>query len=53
MREEANVPPAPALATNKPYSVEHGSIEGELVAWALYNYPLYQDDVSKVYYYLD
>ncbi len=44
---------APALATNKPHSTEHGSVEGELVARASHDHPLYREDNSEVYYHLE
>ncbi len=48
------VPPAPtALATNLPYSVEHGSVEGEMIARAPHTHPLFRDDNSTVYYLLE
>jgi hypothetical protein len=48
------VPPAPtALTTNLPYSVEHGSVEGEMIARASHTHPLFRDDNSRVYYLLE
>lgn len=53
IRDDVAVPVnAPALAANQPYSDEHGSVEGELVARASHTHPLYRDDNAKVYYYL-
>jgi hypothetical protein len=47
------VPPPPtALATNLPYSADHGSAEGEMIARASHNHPLFRDDNSAVYYLL-
>ena len=54
IRENDIVPAAPpALATNQPYSTQHGSVEGELIARASHAHPLYRDDNAKVYYYLE
>ena len=48
------VPPAPtALATNLPYSVKHGSVEGEMIARGSHTHPLFRDDNSTVYYLLE
>ena len=49
---EVTVPiaPPPPLATNLPYSDQHGSVEGELTARASHVQPLYRDDNSAVYY---
>ena len=53
-RESEAVPAdVPALATNKPHSEEHGSVEGDLVARASHVHPLYRDDNSAVYYFLE
>jgi hypothetical protein len=47
-------PPAPtALANNLPYSVEHGSVEGEMIARASHGHALFRDDNSAVYYLLE
>ena len=54
VREEVNVPTtAPALLRGKSYSEKHGSVEGELVARASHDHPLYKDDNAKVYYNLE
>ena len=54
IRPEANVPnAAPALATNQPYSEEHGSVEDDLVARASHAPALYRDDGAKVYHLLE
>jgi hypothetical protein len=45
--------PPPPLATNLPYSDQHGSVEGELTARASHGHPLYRDDNSAVYYLLE
>jgi hypothetical protein len=51
---EVVLPPAPPpLATNLPYSDQHGSVEGELVARTSHNHPLFRDDNSSVYYLLE
>jgi hypothetical protein len=53
-RREPLVPAAaPPLAANRPHSAEHGSVDGELVARASHDHPLYRDDNSQVYYYLE
>ena len=44
---------APALAVNQPHSTEHGSVEGELVAWAAHTHALYRDDISVVCYHME
>jgi hypothetical protein len=51
---EVVIPPAPPpLTTNLPYSEQHGSVEGELIARASRAHPLYRDDNSSVYYLLE
>ena len=51
IRDNVNVPAdAPALAPNLPHSVAHGSVEGDLIARASHNHPLYRDDNAHVYY---
>ncbi len=51
-REDENMTSvAPALATDRPYSTEHGSVKGSLVAKASHDHSLYGDDKSKVYFY--
>jgi hypothetical protein len=45
--------PATALAMNLPYSVEHGSVEAEMIARASHTHELYRDDNSTVYYLLE
>ena len=42
--------PPPALAVDKPYSVEHGSVEAELIARANHTHPLFREDNAKVYH---
>ena len=41
------------LAVNQPHSMEHGSVEGELVARAAHTHALYRDDNSVVYHHLE
>ena len=45
--------PAPPLLEDKPYSQEHGSVEGELVARASHSHPLFRSDSADVYYHLE
>ena len=53
VREEVNVPTtAPELLRGKVYSEKHGSVEGELVARAFHDHPLYKDDNAKVCWHL-
>lgn len=44
---------APALAPNRSHSTTYGSVEDKLIARASHNHPLYCDDNSQVYYYLE
>ena len=48
---------APVLAVDRPHSTENGSVEGEMIARASHEHPhehpLYRDDNSKVYFYLE
>lgn len=44
---------APALARNRPYSTEHGSVEGELVARLSHTNDVFRDDNAKVYQLLE
>ena len=54
IREQEAVPAAtPGLAPNQPHSIEHGSVEAELIARASHTHPLYRDDNSQVYYYIE
>lgn len=54
LRTDATVPAAaPALAANHPHSVDHGSVEAELVARATHTHPLFKDDNAKVYYFIE
>ena len=43
----------PVLATDLPHSTGHGSVEGELIARASHEHPLYRDDNVRVYYDLE
>ena len=49
---ETETPPVlcPPLATGQPYSMEHGSIEMDLVERAQHTHGLYRDDNAAVYY---
>ena len=54
IHEQVEVPVvAPALANGRPYSTEHGSVEGELIARANHDHPLYHEDNAQVYYLLE
>jgi len=54
IRENTNVPAvAPTLATNQPFSTDHGSVEGELIARASHTHALFRDDNAQVYYFLE
>ena len=54
IRENVAVPVlAPALANGRPHSTEHGSVEGELIARASHDHPLYREDNAQVYYLLE
>ena len=44
---------APPLAAGQPHSVEHGSIESELIARASHTHALFRDDNSDLYYLLE
>ena len=53
-RQDAEVPAdVPALAPGKPHTEVHGSVEGDLVARASHTHPLFRDDNSAVYYFLE
>ena len=49
------VPPVPisGLAPNQAYSLEHGSLEEDLIARASHNHGLYKDDNKEVYFKLE
>lgn len=51
-REIVDPPNPPALLNNRAYSVEHGSVEGELVARASHTHASYREDNLKLYHYL-
>jgi hypothetical protein len=53
VRADIVPPPPAALATNLPYSADHGSVEGEMIVRASHNHPLFRDDNSAVYYLLE
>ena len=53
IRDEAVVPAIGAIATDKPHSEQHGSIEVELLARASHDHPLYRDDNATVYFSLE
>lgn len=52
---EDETPPAmtPPLMAGQPHSIEHGSVEGELIARASHNHALFRDDNATVYYKLE
>jgi hypothetical protein len=51
---ERVVPGVPLpLAANLPYSLGHGSVEGEMIARSSHNHPLFRDDNAAVYYLLE
>ena len=53
-REHEMVPAAcPALKANKPHSELHGSVELDLVNRASHDDPLFNEDNSKVYFFLE
>ena len=45
-------PIIPPLAP-QPHSADHGSVEAELIAWALHTHARYYDDNSELYYDLE
>ena len=54
IRPENAVPViAPPLARGQPFSTDHGSVEGELVARASHTHALFRDDNALVYYLLE
>jgi hypothetical protein len=54
IRDDVTVPAAaPPLLAGQPHSMEHGSVEAELVARAKHNHALYRDDNANVYYKLE
>ena len=53
-REEVAVPVTdPTLGTNCPHYTEHVLVEEEIIARESHAHPLYHNDNSKVYYYLE
>jgi hypothetical protein len=53
-RENEVVPVAISqLAAGQPHSVEAGSVEEELIAWASHNHPLFREDNGLVYFKLE
>ncbi len=53
IRPDDNVLAIGTIAAGTPHSVEHGSIEDELIARASHTSPLYREDNSAVYYKLE
>ena len=54
IRDEPNPPAAaPPLAAGQPHSIEHGSVEAELIAQASHTHALFHDDNSDLYYLLE
>ena len=54
IRNEPNPPAAvPPLAVGQPHSLEHGSVESELIAQASHTHVLFHDDNSDLYYLLE
>ena len=52
--DEPNPPAvAPPLAPGQPHSVEHGSVEAELIAQALHSHTLFRNDNSDLYFLLE
>ena len=47
--EEVVSPGGPAFLANQPHSLEHGSVEGELIARLSFDHPLYRNDNELVY----
>lgn len=45
--------PLPDILDGHPHTEKYGSIEGDLVARATHDHPLFKDDNAKVYYYLE
>ena len=44
---------APPLQAGQPHSEAHGSIEGEMIAWASHTHAMFRDDNAVVYYALE
>ena len=54
IHDEPNPPAAaPPLAAGQPHSIEHGSIESELIAQASHTHALFCNDNSDLYYLLE
>ena len=54
VRENDTVPvPAPPLINNRPYSAEHESVEGELIARASFTHEKYKDDNARLYGFIE
>ena len=54
IRTLAAVPAAaPALVANRPFSLDHGSVEGELIARLSHDHPTFQDDNASCYMHLE
>ena len=54
IRAEEDVPDAaPPLMQNQPYAEEFGSVEEELVARANHTHPLFREDNSALYFFLE
>ena len=54
VREDSNVPAVcPPLATNQPFSEEHGSIKDDLINRASHDDELFRDDNASVYFKLE
>ena len=44
---------APPLAPGQPHSIEHGSVEAELIAWSSHTHALFRNDNSDLYFLLE
>ena len=54
IRDQVEVPAdALPLATDQPFSTEHGSIQREMIARASHNVGMFGDDNAKVYHYIE
>ena len=54
IHDEPNPPAAaPPLAVGQPHSIEHGSVESELIARASHTHALFHDNNSDLYYLLE
>ena len=53
-RKDEDIPAvAPPLMAGQPHSEVHGSIEGEMIAWASHTHTMFRDDNAAVYYALE